>query len=467
MSEKKKYITTTLPYINGNCHQGHAFEFCLADTIAGYYRFKLGKENVFFNVGVDEHGQKIHQKATEEGYPNTQEYCDKYAEIWKDFCKSFQIDYDNFYRTTDKEHGEQVRRYLSEIPQHTYRETYNGEYCVGCESFKTEKEIVDGKCIIHQEKTISIKEENLFFDLKKFSSQIKDTLVNKSLSKELENILADDFKLSITRKNVKWGVVLNDEETIYVWFEALLNYILAIGYYKDSDSFDEFWEDSLIICGKDNLKFQSYILQAILLANGVPQTKEVLVHGTILDASGIKMSKSLGNVIDPIEQLQKFGLSPLKYYLTFGLNLFEDSKYSEYDLVNMWNSEIVNGIGNLISRTLHLVDVKTITPDVKNVDSSILEIVKERNNKIEEYFESYDFQNVRRELNLLVSKLNTRFQIEKPYDKESTNYVQVLNEIYYELTSVVPYYSIILKDRADDLNTAFVNNKKVALFTRL
>ena len=467
MNQEKKFITTTLPYINGVCHIGHCFEFCIADMISDYFKYKLGLSNVFFNVGIDEHGLKIQQKAIEEGYSNTQEYCDHLSDIWKKFCLDFQIDYSNFYRTTDEKHKQNVLRFFDEIKDILYKKTYHGKYCVGCESFKTEKEINDDKCSIHNTTLINIDEENTFFPLNRYSDQIKDILINKSLSKEFQNILQDDFDLSITRKNVKWGVQLNEEETIYVWFDALLNYIFSIKYYEDREYFNQYWENSLQICGKDNLKFQSYIFQAILVANNIPQTKELLVHATILDENGHKMSKTVGNIIDPVEQKEKYGLSALKYYLTFGLNLYEDSKFSEKELVNLWNSEIVNGFGNLVSRTLHLIDLKKISFNEYQLSlefSSTLDKFKE---DIDSSFESYDFINVRNLLNTRINNLNKRFQEERPFDKNCENYSQILTEIYFDLKQLSSYYSIILKEYKSEIENAFVENKKTILFKSL
>lgn len=463
----KKYITTTLPYINSIPHIGHCFEFCIADVIANYFRWKLGKDNVFFNLGVDEHGQKIHQKSIEEGYEDPQLYCDSLAVIWQEFCQDFQIDYNNFYRTTDQKHKEQVLKYFHQIESNFHQQPYQGKYCVGCESFKTEKEIQNNKCIIHNSNLLEIEEENTFFPLSKYSTQIKDILVNKSLSKELENMFQDSFDLSITRKNVKWGVRLNEEETIYVWFEALLNYIFSIKYYDDPEYFQEFWKNSLQICGKDNLKFQAYIFQALLLANNIPQTKELLVHGTILDENGIKMSKSLGNVINPVEQKNKWGLSPLKYYLTFGLSLYDDSKYSEKELVNLWNSEIVNGLGNLISRTLHLIDIKSIKPDINQLPLHYLESIDRFKEEVKKAFETYNFKQVKILLNENINKLNRRFQDDRPFDKNSTNYGEVLNEIYFDLKQTSLFYSFILKEYEPEITKAFLENKKVILFKNL
>lgn len=463
----KKYITTTLPYINSKPHIGHCFEFCIADVIATYFRYKLGKNSVFFNLGIDEHGQKIYQKSIEEGFENTQLYCDKLSKTWKDFCESFQIDYDNFYRTTDEKHKEDVLRFFHEIEDNLFKKKYHGKYCVGCESFKTDKEIVDNKCTIHNTELTNVEEENTFFPLHEFNDKIKNILVNHTLDKEFQNLLSDDFDLSITRKNVKWGVQLNDDETIYVWFDALLNYIFSIKYYEDREYFESFWKNSLQICGKDNLKFQSYIFQSILLANNIPQTTELLVHGTILDKNGFKMSKSLGNVIDPIEQKEKWGLSPLKFYLTFGLSIYDDSKYSESDLVNLWNSEIVNGLGNLISRTLHLIDIKNINPD----ESVLTDDFKKRriifNTNVETAFENYDFYLLKSHLNLRINNLNKRFQDERPFDKNCENYQEILNEIYFDLKDVGYFYSLILKEYKEVIDNAFIDNKKVILFKNL
>lgn len=463
----KKFITTTLPYINSKPHIGHCFEFCIADVIASYFRYKLGSENIFFNLGIDEHGQKIYQKSVEEGYENPQDYCNKLAITWKEFCKEFDIKYTNFYRTTDTKHKEQVLRYFNEIKDNLSKKTYHGKYCIGCESFKTDKEIVHNKCTIHNTELTNVEEENIFFPLHKFNDKIKNILVEPTLEKEFQYLLNESFDLSITRKNVKWGVNLNDEETIYVWFDALLNYIFSIKYYEDREYFDSYWKNSLQICGKDNLKFQSYIFQAILIANNIPQTKELLVHGTILDENGFKMSKSLGNVIDPIEQKNKWGLSPLKFYLTFGLSIYDDSKYSEKELVNLWNSEIVNGLGNLISRTLHLIDIKNIAP---NYDLLSTEFRTSLNSYLEEIDNSFEIYNFNKAHHLLVNglnKLNKRFQDDRPFDKNSTNYTQVLNEIYFELKEISKYYCLILSDYSESIKLAFVENKKTILFNPL
>jgi methionyl-tRNA synthetase len=464
----RKYITTTLPYLNSVPHIGHCFEFVLADVIASYYKTIYGSDSVFLNIGVDEHGQKIAQKAKDEWFESIQDYCDKYAEIWKNFCEDFHIDYSNFYRTTSEKHKSNVVKFFEEIKKDTYKKQYSGKYCVGCEAFITEKEIeYPNNCSIHGTTLVSLEEENVFFDLKKYAPFIKDTLVDKSLSNELSNILQNDFDLSITRKNVDWGVKSPDGDTFYVWFDALLNYIFSIGYYDQRDVFDEYWNNSLQICGQDNLKFQSFIFQALLIAAGIPQTKEVLVHGMILDERGKKMSKTIGNVIDPIEQKNKFGLLPLRYYLIFGLNTYKSSKYSEKDLADLWNADVVNGLGNTVARVLHLVDTKNV-----NLDVNLLSIefrVKLANviSHGHRFFHDYDFNAVRLLLNNTIGEINQRINDEKPFDKNCVEYDIILRELYFQLKTIVPFYQIIFKEKSTELSEAFINNKKVILFERI
>lgn len=463
----KKYISSTLPYSNARKgHIGHTFEFVLADVIAEYYRLKLGKENVFLNTGVDEHGSKILQKSIEEGFSSPQEYCDLVAGKWKEFCDVFKINYDNFYRTTDSRHRENVLRFYGEIKDHVFVKEYEGEYCIGCEAFITAKEIINGRCPIHHTDLVHTKETNRFFDLKKFAPLIKDTLIDKSISPELANLLNDPFDLSITRENVKWGIETGEGDVFYVWSEALLCYIFAIKFYEDKEYFNQFWENSLIIAGQDNLKFQSVILPALLLANNIPQPKEILIHGTIVDADGNKLSKTNGNVIDPIEQVEKYGLDAVRYYLFFGLNTFGNSKYSEADLVKLWNSDVVNGLGNLISRLLHLIDTKQIqlsedalSPEKKEARACSVKA-------IDAAFESYDFQGVRDLLNGIVNNCNKRITEERPFDKTCPNPDQILNEIYYDVLDIIPYYQIVLKAHAIQLDRAFIDRKKSILFAK-
>jgi methionyl-tRNA synthetase len=455
----KQFITTTLPYVNGVPHVGHAFEFVLADVISEYFRYNLGYNNVHFNVGLDEYGQKVSQKSVEEGYDNPQDFCDAQSKKWIEFCYKFKIEYNTFYRTTNVKHTENVLKFYNEIKQHTYIKNYEGSYCVGCESFLTDKDINNDQCKIHNKDVVFLTEENVFFILTDYVHKIKNVLVDKSKSTEFENLIKDIEDLSITRKNVKWGVPTGNGDVFYVWFCALLNYIFSIGYYENRDNFEKYWENSLIICGKDNLKFQSLILQGLLKANNIPQTKEILVHGIILDKDGIKMSKLLGNVIDPIEQIEKYGLDAVRYYLTFGLNTFSDSKYNEADLIALWNNDIVNGLGNLISRLLHLIDIRGVVIDYSTHDNF--------NDDLDKAFQTYNFKEAHHLLTSKVSELNKRITEEKPYSIDCLDYIQILNHIHQELSLILKFYFPILKVHKDMLNKALKDNVKVIIFKKL
>ncbi len=469
----KKFITTTLPYSNASLpHVGAAFEFILADVIADYWRLTLGPDNVRLNIGLDEHGQKIAQKARELGL-DPQAYVDLNAQSWRDCCDALGITYDNFYRTTDKRHKENVLRLTEQLSPFIYEREYSGWYCVGCESYKTEKELipsttvgtnyVPARCTIHRQECQWLSETVKCFDIQKFAPSIEDRLVDKSLSNELRNILANDFDFPITRSNVQWAIPFEDG-TLHCWWEALQNYVFAAGLYDEGDDFAGWWANSLQLCGKDNLKFQAYIFQAILLAAGLPQTQGVLVHGTILDEKGAKMSKSEGNVVDPIAQLEKYGKGPLRYYLTLGINTYGDTAFSEEELVKAWNNEVVGGFGNLVARTLHLVDIQGVDVEVEPSAQ-----FQERNGQqlaaVRLAFQRYDFYEVRRLLNLWVSELNRRINDERPFDASVVNRHEIIREIYLSLDDIAPFYTIILKDPA--IFEALLAKKKVILFKKL
>lgn len=467
----KKYISTTLPYANSAPHAGHAMEFVIADIVAEFYRYKNGKDSVFLNVGVDEHGQKIFQQAELAGI-DPKEYCDRMAISWEAFCIALGIGYDKFYRTTTPSHRFKVKKFYNDIKPFTERKTYQGNYCVGCEAFITDKDAVrvhgSLMCPIHDAPLTPRTETNVFFNLSDFAPSIQNRLVDKSISAELENLLAEKFDLSITRQNVKWGIPTGDgEDVFYVWFEALMGYVFSIGYPEDPERFAEFWDNSVIICGKDNLKFQAYILQALLLANNLPQTKEILVHGMILDSKGKKMSKSLGNVIDPIEQIRRYGSDAVRYYLAFGLNTFGDSKYSEEDLIKLWNSDIVSGLGNLIARVSHLIDLRDVKIDPTTVNATAWVRIKNNQDKLDSAFARYDFKDVRYTLNGIVSFLNRRINDEKPFAADCQNYVEILNEVFQELINIIWYYEFILKKHGNQLRTAFAGSKKNIIFKKL
>jgi methionyl-tRNA synthetase len=483
MFKDKLFISSTLPYVNSNAHMGHCFEFVLADTIARYYRIKLGQDNVFFNTGVDEHGQKVYLQARKLG-ENPYDYCDEMAKKWKEFCQKFHISYDNFYRTTSPEHKRLVTQYIKDINRYIYEKSYSGIYCEGCEAFKTSKELIDEKCIDHPTLEVKeISEKNFFFKLSGFKGAVPpDILLDDTLKAELDFFVQNAEDISISRENVSWGIQFPDSsQTIYVWAEALLNYIFAAGYnetkvafsseqvlsaYESHLKFEKWWSNSMIVCGRDNLRFQALILPALLAAKWLPPPTKVFVHGIIQDEHGKKMSKSEGNVIDPIEQLEKFGLNPLRYYLVAGLNSFDNSSYSEKELQLKYDNDIANGYGNLLARTLHLIDIKNIVIDESKVSCKkyVNETILFTINK---FFELGNLREAYKVVHLAVSDANLIITQEKPFDKNCPNPEEILNNVYYLLQKVSPFYQIVFPDLSEAISTALIEKKKVNLFPRL
>jgi methionyl-tRNA synthetase len=438
------------------------YEFIIADILSRFYKGLIGDGNAVLNVGVDEHGIKVQQASQVAGI-NPKDYCDELTETWKKFCQQFSIGYDNFYRTSDVEHERNAVKYFEDLKKRglVYKKQYTGFYCVGCESFITSKEIVDGKCPVHGTEVKQLSEENYFLNIGKFKNEISTKLTEPRYLNELQGNKEGFDEISVTRKNIDWAIQLDNGDSLYVWFEALLNYIFAAGY--GTEVFDELWRESVILCGKDNLKFQAYILPSLLSANGIAQNKEVWVHGTVVDAQGQKISKTVGNVIDPIEQLEKFGQSPLRYFFFKAANHVE-VRYDEKQLVDLWNKHIVDGLGNLLSRALHLIDIKNV-----NTDESLGQYQNKLDAlelRIDEAFLRYDFSGVYEQLILTVDELNKRITEEKPYSKECPNPGLILNEVYHTLRLVTKYYGYVLPEYREQFHDALKNKKKTIIFSK-
>ncbi len=467
-----KYISTTLPYANSVPHIGHALEFLQADALVHFFR-DIKKEKVFFNIGVDENGLKVYTKAKEIGI-DTQEYLDYLAVKWKEFCILFQIEHDNFYRTTDIKHHDNVKRFWNACLERgdLYKKTYVGKYCVGCESFKTDADLIEGKCTDHNSEPSLIEEENWFFRVSKYKNELvdwldanKDFLLPASKTEELRNIIisAEDVSVSRLKKNVPWGIeVPNDTDSvIYVWFEALLNYIFAI---NDKEPF--LLQDNFIqLCGPDNLRFQGSLFQTILHSSKFKHTKKLLVHGTVLDAEGKKMSKTLGNVIDPIDQLNKYGLDAVRYYALAGLTTYGNGCWSEIDLVKTFNSELADDYGNLIARVLHLIDTKNadIVPPAKEYKESFDSIVR----SIKNNWESFEINTALKETNSILKSCNKYTNDERPWEKDK-NYTQILSNLYYSLCEVNElYFPVLSLETYSLIKDAFITKKKTIIFKKL
>lgn len=370
--DNKFYITTTLPYVNAKPHLGFALEIVQADVIA---RFKsLTGHEVFFNVGTDEHGQKIYKKAQEAG-KDPKDYVDEYAAKFDALKDSLNLSYNNFIRTTDEHHKKAAQEIWKRCMENGFIEKgiYKAKYCVGCELEKQDSDLENGKCPIHPHLEIElIEEENYFFKFSKFQEKLLDLykknpgfVVPEHRLREVANFVSSglqDFSVSRLKEKMPWGIsVPGDEKHImYVWFDALTNYISALGWPEDEEKFINFWgtkenPKALQVAGKDNLRQQSAMWQAMLLAADLPTTRQIFIHGFIT-SGGQKMSKSLGNVIDPIEYVEKYGTDALRYYLLAKMSPTEDSDFTREKFEEVYNGDLANGLGNLIARVAKLCE---------------------------------------------------------------------------------------------------------------
>jgi methionyl-tRNA synthetase len=362
--QEKFYITTTLPYVNAEPHAGFAMEIIEADVLARFNR-QLGKE-VFFNTGTDEHGLKLFRKAQELGM-DVQDYVDEQAENFKKLKEVLNISWDNFIRTTDSHHIAAAQEFWRrcEASGDIYTKAYKVKYCVGCELEKTDSELVEGKCPLHPGAELEIiEEENHFFRFSKYQQPLLDLYENnpqfvlpKNRLKEIRNFVAgglEDFSISRLKEKMPWGIEVpgNPDHVMYVWFDALVNYVSAIGWPNDMEKFNALWP-VVQLAGKDNLRQQSAMWQAMLMSAGVAPSKQIFINGFIT-VDGQKMSKSVGNVISPAEMVEKFGIDGTRYLLLSGGNFGEDMDLTWERMTEKYNADLANGLGNLTSRVIKL-----------------------------------------------------------------------------------------------------------------
>lgn len=362
----KKYITTTLPYVNADPHIGYAWEVVRADIWARWQR-EQGSE-VFFNIGTDEHGAKIYQRAQELGM-EIQAYCDQQAVKWQDLGRVLNLSEHNFIRTTDEHHIKAAQEFWNKAKANgfIYKKKYSAKYCVGCELEKTDSELVDGCCPLHPGKGLQlIEEENYFFKFSEFQQKLADLyrgqpdfVVPAKRFNEIKRFVEmglQDFSISRLAAKMSWGVPVPDDEeqVMYVWFDALVNYISAIGYPDDMAKFNSWWP-AVQVAGKDNLRQQSAMWQAMLMAVGLPASKQIFIN-SFLTSNGQKMSKSLGNVISPAEMVEKFGVDGTRYLLASWPSFGEDADITRESMADKYNSELANGLGNLVSRVFNIIE---------------------------------------------------------------------------------------------------------------
>lgn len=482
MEKKNLYLTTTLPYVNADPHIGFGLELVQADALVRYW--KLMGHDVFFNTGTDEHGQKIAEKADEKG-ESRQRYVDHYAGEVQKLVPALGIDPGiHFVRTTDEHHKHAAQELWErcEANGDIYKKKYRGLYCVGDEMFMKESELVDGKCPNHPNLELKeIEEENYFFKLSNYQGYLENEYLAKEgvivpewRRQEALNFVRqglEDFSISRERSRLDWGVPVpgDENQVMYVWFDALTNYISTLGWPEDTDgNYKKFWEEGepMQMAGKDQVRFQSIMWQAMLKSAGLAPTLRVVYHGFI-NSGGQKMSKSLGNVISPFDLVTKYGADATRYLLLRHVHPFDDTDITWDRLDEWYTAGLVNGLGNLVSRVMKMAEEHLSSP---------VEIKEEPLEK--SFTEKIGTYRLDEAVNIIfehVGKGDAYIQESVPFKKiksedkaEKEEAKVIIEKLVRHIYRIAEYLVPFMPDTAEDIKQAVRENKKPEnLFPRL
>ena len=480
MEKKKYYITTPIYYPSANFHIGHCYTTVIADAITRFK--KMNGYDTFFLTGSDEHGQKIEKKANEAGV-TPKEYVDEIIENAKDLWKSLDVEYDRFIRTTDEDHIKTVQKIFKKLYEQgdIYKGEYKGLYCTPCESFWTETQLIDGKCPDCGREVTEVSEEAYFFKLSKYQERLekyieehpefiqpvsrKNEMINNFIKPGLED-------LCVSRTSFTWGipVTFDEKHIVYVWIDALSNYISALGYLSDDESkFKKYWPADLHIVGKEIVRFHTIIWPIMLMALELPLPHQVFGHGWLV-INGGKISKSLGNYRDPREYIAEYGVDAIRYYLLREVPFGSDGQFSEELLLSRYNADLANTLGNLVNRTLSMltkyfdgtIEKSNITTEF---DEDLIKIVTGTKEKVQDYMEKLEIPEALDSIFEIFRRCNKYIDETTPWilAKEG-NFDKLKNVLYNLLESIrigaillSPYLPSTSKEILRQINTKEVN----------
>ncbi len=458
---KSFYITTTLPYVNAEPHIGFAMELIHADIITRYK--EMQGFDVYFNTGTDEHGLKIYQAALREG-KTPQSYTDGLAQKFKNLQPLLGLHRDlHFIRTTDEHHKKVAQEFwrLCEKAGDIYKKEYKIRYCVGCELEKTDSELVGGRCPIHPNRELEIiEEDNYFFRLSKYGPNLLEFydenpnfVVPDSRLNEMRALIdrgLEDFSISRLKSKMPWGIdVPGDPDHVqYVWFDALVNYISTIGWPDDMEKFNKYWP-VVQFAGKDQVRQQVVMWQAMLMSAGLPPSQQIVIHGFV-NYEGQKMSKSLGNVISPQEIIDEYGLDALRYFVAREFNQFEDTDISREKLKTAYNANLANGLGNLVARVMKLAESNL---DVPIGQSRALTIQGE----LKEALDRFEIQKAMNHIWQEIGDLDLLIQGKKPWKSKDK---KIIKDLVEDLGQIAHNLKPFMPETAEKILKAIKENKK-------
>lgn len=465
--EKKFYITTSIAYTNAPPHIGFALEAIQADVLARYHRF-LG-EDVFFLTGTDEHGSKIERAAKEAG-KTPEEFTNEISEKFQNLKGVLNLSNDDFIRTTDrKRHWPTVEKVWKQLLEKgdIYKKKYKGLYCVGCEAFLKEKDLIDGKCPNHQKEPEIVEEENYFFKLSKYSKQVKEeiergdiNIIPKTRKNEILSFInhgIEDISVSRSIEKLKWGIPVpgDSNQIIYVWFEALLNYL----YPKNR------WPADVHCLGKDIFRFHTLMWPAMLIALDFKRPKNILVHGFI-NVNGQKISKSLGNIVDPFELVNKYGTDAVRYFLLREIPSTEDGDFTYDKFKERYNADLASGLGNLVARVIQLEKIKNQKSEAKITiqNSKLKEIIEKTKKEYENLLENFKFNESLSSIWGLISFCDKHIEDKKPWETKDQN---IISDLLYIISNIAEFLQPFLPETSDKIKTQLEDKKIEPLFPRI